>query len=120
MIESAQIERDEIEFQKKQQERQYNNISNGTVGVGAELAAVTAEIASIEPIIANLPEGPGKKLLEIRLTRLNYKKFNLVTRQNQYGIFALLEKDCEINCIEQELVVNTAYIVALEMRKLEL
>ncbi len=120
LIESAQMERDEIAFRKQQQERQYNNISNGTVGVDVELAAVAAEIGSIEPIVASLPEGQVKKDFQVRLTKLQYKKFLLEQRRDQYGIFALLEKEFQINCIEQELVVNTAYVAALEARKLEL
>jgi hypothetical protein len=120
LIESAEMERDEIAFRKQQQERQYNNISNGTVGVDVELAAVSAEIASVEPIISGLPEGPIKKEYQARLTKLYYKKFTLEQRKDQYGIFALLEKEFQINCIEQELVVNTAYVAALEARKLEL
>ncbi len=120
LIESAQMEREEIAFRKQQQERQYKGISNGTVGVDSELAAVTAEIGSIEPIVASLPDGQLKKDFQVRLTKLNYKKFTLEQRKDQYGILALLEKEFQINCTEQELVVNTDYIAALEARKLEL
>jgi hypothetical protein len=114
------MERDEIAFRKQQQERQYNNISNGTVGVDVELAAVGAEIGSIEPIVSSLPEGQVKKDFQVRLTKLYYKKFTLEQRKDQYGIFALLEKEFQITCNQQELVVTTAYVAALEARKLEL
>jgi hypothetical protein len=120
LIASAELERDEISFRKQQHERQYKSINNGTVGVDVELTAVSAEIDSLEGTIATMDEGPGKKLLNARLTKLNFKKFTLIERRDKYGIFALLEKECEINRTEQELVVSTAYIAALEARTLEL
>ena len=85
-----------------------------------ELAAVSAEIASVDSIVAGLPEGQIKKDFQVRLTKLLYKKFTLEQRREQYGIYALLQKEFEINCIEQELVTNTDYIAALEARKLQL
>jgi hypothetical protein len=120
LIESAEMEHEEIVFRKQQQERQYKGISNGTVGVDSELAAVNAEIESIEPIVASLPDGQLKKDFQVRLTKLNFKKFNLELRKDQYGILALLGKEFEINCTVLELVESTAYIAALEARKLQL
>lgn len=120
LIASAELERDEITFRKQQHERQYKNISNGTVGVDVELTTVNAEIGSLELTIPTMEEGPGKKLLNARLTRLIFKRFTLLERRDKYGIFALLEKECEINRVDEELEVSAGYIAALEARKLEL
>jgi hypothetical protein len=75
---------------------------------------------SVEAVLASMPEGSVKKGYLARLTKLNFKKFTLEQRKDQYGILALLGKEFEINCTEQELVESTAYIAALEARKLQL
>ena len=120
LIQSANMEREDLQFRKQQQERQYHTVSSGSTEVDADLSAVNSEIAGIEGVINDLPAGPTKVQFQTKLIKLNYKKFLLEERKVRYGVFALLEKEYAINCVEQELSGNQAYLDALNQRKTEL
>ena len=117
LLDSANIERDELTYRKLQQERQYKSVTAGTTWVEAEISAVSSEIAGLEAVVTNLPAGPIKDQFESRLVKLRHKKFLLEERRERYGIIALLQKEYAISCIEKELVETDAYIDAVNARK---
>ncbi len=120
LIVSAQRKQRDIQYRKTAQERQYENATESGSTTEVTLAATIAEIAALEQVVANLPEGPTKKELEDKLTTLKYKQFVLQNRKLKYGVFAVLEKEYMIGSIEKELLEVAAYTAALEARKLEL
>jgi hypothetical protein len=120
LIESANLEREDIQFRKTQQDRSYRTVSTGSSGVEAELSGVITEIAGAEMAIQTLPDGPTKKLFESRLTKLKYRKFLLEERKVRFGVFTLLEKEYVITRTEQELNDNQAYLDALIERNAQL
>jgi hypothetical protein len=91
-----------------------------SVGLDAELQGVIAEIAANDTIISVLPEGPTKEEALDKKVRLEYKKFVLENRKENFGTVALLQKQSELGRIEQEIVEVDAFVVAVEARVLAL
>jgi hypothetical protein len=120
LIVSAQRKQRDIQYRKTAQERQYETATESGTSTEVTLASTIAEITALEPMVANLPEGPTKKELDDRLTTLKYKRFVLENRKLKYGVFAVLEKEYMIGSIDKEILEVTSYIAALEARKLEL
>ncbi len=120
LINLANGERKDLEFKKLQQERAYESVASGSEGVDGEIAAVSSEITGVEMAIANMTDGPIKKEFESRLVKLRHKLYLLEERRERYGVLALVEKEYEINSIEQQLAENVAYLAALTNRKAEI
>jgi hypothetical protein len=90
--------------------------SENAVGLETEMQSVTAEISSLEAIIAGLPEGENKKDLVVRKTKAEFKKFILSERKNNYGAIALLETEYDIGCVEKQIEETDAFITAINNR----
>jgi hypothetical protein len=120
LIDLANTENSELEFKKLQQERAYENVSTGSEGIDAEIAAVNSEITGVEMVLATMSDGPVKKEFESRLVKLNHKRFLLRERRERFGVIALLEKEYVLGNINQQLVESATYIAALNSRKAEL
>lgn len=120
VLEMASLEQEELSFKKISEERQYRLVNTGSSGVDAELTGVISEIAGLETAVSTMPEGPAKQTLVDKLTDLRHKKYLLEKRRRRYGIPALLQKESEINSIEQQLATKQAYIDAVTQRKVAL
>jgi hypothetical protein len=120
LIDLANTENSELEFKKLQQERAYENVSTGSEGIDAEIAAVNSEITGVEMVLATMSDGPVKKEFESRLVKLNHKRFLLGERRERFGVIALLEKEYVLGNINQQLVESATYIAALNSRKADL
>jgi hypothetical protein len=90
------------------------------VGLDAEIQGVIAEIAATEIIIAALPEGPSRETAMDKKVTLEYRKFVLENRKENYGTVALLQKESELGRIDQELAEVDAFMAAVEARRLSI
>lgn len=120
LLNAAQLERQDIELRRLQQEKQYRQVTMGTTGIDAALAAVITERAAVETVVAGLPEGTTKEQMSKRLMVLNLKKVQLEDRREKYGVLALLQKEYAIATINKEIVENDSYVDALNQRMREL
>ncbi len=110
MLEIAQSYRADVEYRKTSQERRRDSYSERSSQVVADLTAVNTEIASLEALIPTLPEGQVKEDLENRKTRLEYRKFLLVERSENYGTLALLDLQLNIAMSGQQLTEIDSFI----------
>lgn len=118
LLEAAAMDRRDLDYKKLQQNHSYENVSNGSAGVEAELSAVQAQITSNETVIATLPEGNiVRKKLDDENVKLNYKKFILGGRKERYGAIALLQKETILSGIERAIAENDAFVAAITERK---
>ena len=121
LLEIAAMDRRDLDYKKVQQNHSYENVSNGSAGIEAELSSVQAQITSNETVISTLPEGNStRKKLEDENVRLNYKKFLLTGRREKYGALALLEKQYDVATIEMQISENDAFVTAVKGRKEQL
>lgn len=105
---------------KSSLEWQHSSYENNSVELEAELQAVNAQIAALETVIAGLPEGPVKAKSIVDKTKAEYKRFILGEQKNNYGVIALLDKEYDINCVEQEIEATDAFIAEITNRRNEL
>ncbi|MEO8772622.1 MAG: hypothetical protein ABI402_21175 [Ferruginibacter sp.] len=93
-------------------------ISTGNaVEIETELQAVNAELASLETVIASLPEGDIKKDYLSRKTKLEFKKFTLNENKESYGVLSLLDTEIDIGCIDKDVEETDAFIAGINDRK---
>ena len=112
----AARERADLNYKKITNERVTQKYAETAVGLEAEIQGVVAEIAATETIIAALPEGPSKEAQMDKKTRLEYRKFVLENRKENYGTVALLQKESELGRIDREIAEVDAFVAAVEAR----
>lgn len=116
----AAREKADLNFKKITIERVAQKYAETSVGLDAEIQGVIAEIAANDTIISVLPEGPTKEEALDKKVRLEYKKFVLENRKENYGTVALLQKESELGRIDQQIVEVDAFVAAVEARVLAL
>ena len=118
LLEIAAMERRDLDYKKIQENHSYENVSNGSAGVEAEIAASQAKISTNAGIIATLPVGsPTRKTLETENARLTYKMVLLTNRREKYGALGLLQKEYAMLSIDKEIAENDAFVTAIKDRK---
>ena len=110
-------EKADLTYKRITNERLSQKYAETSVGLDAEIQGVIAEIAATETIIAALPEGPSKEVQLDKKTTLEYRKFVLENRKENYGTVALLQKESELGRIEQEITEVDAFVAAFEEKK---
>lgn len=109
----ANKEKSELTRKKMNEEYDVTNYGTTSVEIEAVLQGVIAEIAAQETIIAGLPEGPSREDAIRKKTRLEYRRFVLETRRENYGSVALLEKELDLERINRELSEVDGFIAGL-------
>lgn len=109
----ANKEKSELTLKKINDEYSVGNYGSTSIEIEAILQGVIAEIAAQESVIAILPEGPSKEDAIRKKTRLEYKRFVLTTRKENYGSVALLEKELDLERINKELTEVDNFITSL-------
>ena len=113
-------EKADLNYKKITIERLTQKYAETSVGLDAELQGVIAEIAATETIIAALPDGPSRETAMDNLTRLEFRKFVLENRKENYGTVALLQKESELGRIDQQIAEVDAFVAAVEARSVSL
>ncbi|WP_396158904.1 hypothetical protein [Flavobacterium sp.] len=116
----AAREKADLNYKKITIERVAQKYAETSVGLDAEIQGVIAEIAATEIIIAALPEGPSRETAMDKKVTLEYRKFVLENRKENYGTVALLQKESELGRIDQELAEVDAFMAAVEARRLSI
>lgn len=113
----AAKERADLDFKRLSEERMTVKFTQTSQEINAELQGVMVEIAATESIIAMLPEGPSKEEAIDKKTRLEYRKFVLENRKDNYGTVALLEKEMDLQRTVREIDEVDGFIAAVDERK---
>ena len=113
----AEREKSDLTFKRMSVERLTTNYSSTSVEIEAILQGVIAEIDAVAIVINTLPDGPTKESEEKRKIRLEYKKFILENRKESYGAVALLEKELDLERINNEVDEVDVFIAGITMHK---
>lgn len=113
------IEKDkkDLAFRKLSLERQQENYANNAIEVSAEIAALSAELAAVNTVIAALPDGDTKDDNIKKQKKIEYNLFLLENRKANYGAIALLEKEFNLARVLKELEEADAFAAAVTARK---
>ena len=110
-------EKAELVFKKLSEDRLTTKFETSSLEVQAILDGVIAEIAAVDMVIGILPEGSTKADEQKKKVKLEYKKFLLENRKESYGTVALLQKELDLQRINNELEEVEEYIAALMAHK---
>jgi hypothetical protein len=120
LLQVAEKDQRALGFKKTQQTWLYENTSEDSSEVDAQLAATIAEITGLEGAVTVLPEGDAKRKMLDNLVDLRHRQFQLEKRRRQFGTLAMIQKQYAITGIEKLLAENASYIDAVKQRKAEL
>lgn len=110
----------DLEFKRLSLTRDYDDAMEAATLAQAELTNAQSELASTLATIEALPPGKTEDDMIKRRMQLELKIFTLSRRVEGQGILGMLEKQYDIQRIDQELQLNATFIALLNERKLEL
>ncbi len=113
----AAQERADLDLKRHSDEHASTKFALTSQELEVALLAVNTDLASVDSVIATLPEGPYKTDQRNKQKRLEFKKFLLENRKDSYGTIALLEKQMELARVKLELDEVDAFIAAVEAQK---
>jgi hypothetical protein len=117
LLARAAKEKAELEFKILSGERDFSHYSTVASAVTADLEAINADIEATETVIAALPDGRTKEENQDKLVKLNYRKFILENRKENYNSITLLETEMEIAQLNQQKTEVAAFVTAVTSRK---
>lgn len=117
MVQIAQEAKDDFLYEKSSIAHRSTNYEERSVKHETDLAAVTAELSSLNGVIGSLPEGPVKKEIQSRIKRLDYRQWLLEERSDTYGALALLEQQLSIAQMDAQIAEIDAFIAEVNTHK---
>lgn len=113
----AAKEKADLDFQMLSEGRLTNKFETSSIEVQAILQGVVAELSALDVVLGVLPEGPSKVDAGKKKVKLEYKKFLLENRKESYGLVALLQKELDVQRIENEIEEVDSFIAELTAHK---
>lgn len=117
LLNRANTEKADIQHARYSDLRLTVKYAQTSIALDTELQSVIVEIATYESIFPNLPEGPVKDDIEIKLEKAKHKKFLLEHRRESYGVIALLERERDVAYADRQLLEVDAFIEAIMERR---
>jgi uncharacterized protein YoxC len=106
-----------LQFNTLRLERSRDNATQRSTTLEADMVSNEAEINSLGPVIASLPESAIKVQLQGRLRRAEFNLANLEERKARSGSTAVLLFESEINETQSRLSAINADIAEVQARK---
>jgi hypothetical protein len=120
LINIASSEKENLAYRKTGLQLQLQSVGVTSLGITADLAAVTAEVSNLQNVLSGLTPGPTYNDTMVRLTKAEYRKFLLEQRKGNYGPIGLVEKEYDLACIEKSITATDELIASLTTRMEEL
>jgi len=117
MLSIADKEQKDLDWKKLSLQRQKEQYTSSAFVNSTELATKTAELSTLDTLIAGLPEGLTKTEMIKKRTAVWYRVFLLENRQTSFGDVALLEKEYELNKVQNDLDETALLIAQVTARK---
>ncbi|URC11740.1 MULTISPECIES: hypothetical protein [unclassified Flavobacterium] len=99
----AEKEKAELTFKKLSEDYQTTRFETSSLEIEAILKGVLAELKAADVVLDALPDGPTKEDELKKKVKLEYKKFLLENRKVSYGVVALLQKELDLQRVNNEL-----------------
>ena len=116
LIDIANAEKETLSYRKTGLLRQSQSATLTSAEIEAEITSVNAELAALQTVINNLPDGPTKEDAIRKFKKADYKKTLLEQRKGKYGVLSLLEREYDIACIEHDIAEADDFITAVTDR----
>lgn len=113
----AAREKADLDFELLSEDRLTDKFETTSVEVEAILQGVLAELSALKVAVVMLPEGKGKREMSVRIKKLEHKQFLLENRKLTYGLLALLQKELDIQRIENEIKEVDTFVAELTAHK---
>lgn len=113
----AAKEKADLDFELMSEDRLTDKFETTSVEVEAILQGVLAELSALRVAVVMLPEGKGKREMSVRIKKLEHKQFLLENRKLTYGLLALLQKELDIQRIENEIKEVDTFVAELTAHK---
>ena len=113
----AAREKADLDFELMSEDRLTDKFETTSVEVEAILQGVLAELSALKVAVVMLPEGKGKREMSVRIKKLEHKQFLLENRKLTYGLLALLQKELDIQRIENEIKEVDTFVAELTAHK---
>ena len=113
----AAREKADLDFELLSEDRLTDKFETTSVEVEAILQGVLAELSALRVAVVMLSEGKGKREMSVRIKKLEHKQFLLENRKLTYGLLALLQKELDIQRIENEIKEVDTFVAELTAHK---
>lgn len=114
----AAREKADLDFELLSEDRLTDKFETTSVEVEAILQGVLAELSALRVAVVMLPEGGKAKAdMGVKIKKLEYKQFLLENRKQTYGLLALLQKELDIQRIENEIKEVDTFVAELTAHK---
>ncbi|MRX41322.1 hypothetical protein GJU43_18700 [Flavobacterium sp. LC2016-23] len=114
----AAREKADLDFELLSEDRLTDKFETTSVEVEAILQGVLAELSALRVAVVRLPEGGKAKAdMGVKIKKLEYKQFLLENRKQTYGLLALLQKELDIQRIENEIKEVDTFVAELTAHK---
>ncbi|MBC8110371.1 MAG: hypothetical protein H7Y04_04860 [Verrucomicrobia bacterium] len=106
-----------LQFNRLRFERSKDTATQRATGIDADIASNQAEVSSLAPVVASLPESDIKAQLQGRLRRAEFNLANLQERKLRSGATAVILLESQINETDSRLNVLNTDITQVETHK---
>ncbi|MEO6176388.1 MAG: hypothetical protein ABIP27_14650 [Flavobacterium circumlabens] len=113
----AAREKADLDFELLSEDSLTDKFETTSVEVEAILQGVLAELSALRVAVVMLQEGKGKREMSVRIKKLEHKQFLLENRKLTYGLLALLQKELDIQRIENEIKEVDTFVAELTAHK---
>ena len=107
------VKRD-LQIKKLTLERSQDKYAESSVETITEITATQAELASVNMIVAGLPEGNSKEKQVIIQTELTLKLLRLKREVKNYGTVAMIKRERELVRVLADATEQDIFIAAIE------
>lgn len=104
-------------YEKMGDERTATRYAGTALELDTELQATLLEIESQQTIIDSLPPSPKRTEAIREKVRLEYRKFTLEIRRENYNPVKLLEREVALNLVIQEIEEMDVFLRAVQDRR---
>jgi hypothetical protein len=116
----ANREKSEINYSIDTITRRINSMTNSAADLAADLAEVQAKLATVETIIASLPDGEAKEEAITERMGYEYRLRVLNDRMDNYGAIALLRRENELEVQNAALDRQEIFITEIQNRRAQI
>jgi hypothetical protein len=110
-------ERRGLENRKESLEIRNENFQESSSDFEADMAKITSELSYLTSVIPNMPEGDKKEGLITDQLVLTVRQRQLNARRANYGAIGLLQRELDIELLDNSITVYNSLIDAINAHK---
>jgi hypothetical protein len=109
-----------LEMRKTNKDFASDQTADVQAEIASKLASVNGKLAGMAAYVDGLPDGPDKRKELVERERLEYQKGDLLNRQMNYNVQAVLDSELDIARVDKEIEAINDFTGQVETKKTEL